>query len=36
MRTFMDEVEYSTHPDGGIVVRMSKHKRAEEKLKVEG
>ena len=27
MRTFMDEVEYSTHPDGGIVVRMSKHKR---------
>jgi serine/threonine-protein kinase RsbW len=26
MRTFMDEVEYSSHPDGGVVVRMSKRK----------
>ena len=24
MRTFMDEVEYSTHPEGGIIVRMTK------------
>jgi serine/threonine-protein kinase RsbW len=30
MRTFMDEVEYSTHPDGGIIVRMSKHKTGTE------
>jgi serine/threonine-protein kinase RsbW len=27
MRTFMDEVEYSTHPEGGSVVRMTKHKK---------
>jgi serine/threonine-protein kinase RsbW len=27
MRTFMDEVEHSTHPDGGSVVRMTKQKR---------
>ena len=24
MRTFMDEVEYSTHPEGGVIVRMTK------------
>jgi len=29
MRTFMDEVDYSSHPDGGVVVRMSKAKQAE-------
>ena len=27
MRTFMDEVEYSSHPEGGSVVRMYKEKR---------
>jgi serine/threonine-protein kinase RsbW len=27
MRTFMDEVEYSTHPEGGSIVRMTKAKR---------
>jgi serine/threonine-protein kinase RsbW len=27
MRTFMDEVEYSFHPDGGTIVRMSKRRR---------
>lgn len=27
MRTFMDEVEYSTHSEGGSVVRLTKHKR---------
>ena len=26
MRTFMDEVEYSVHPEGGSVVRMKKYK----------
>ena len=26
MRTFMDEVEYSRHPEGGTVVRMTKRK----------
>jgi serine/threonine-protein kinase RsbW len=26
MRTFMDEVEYSTHPEGGVIVRMTKSK----------
>jgi len=26
MRTFMDEVEYSRHPEGGTVVRMLKRK----------
>ena len=25
MRTFMDEVEYSAHPEGGCVVRMKKY-----------
>jgi serine/threonine-protein kinase RsbW len=30
MRTFMDEVEYSTHPEGGSVVRLTKHKRPPE------
>jgi len=29
MRTFMDEVEYSTHPEGGVVVRMSKRKHTD-------
>lgn len=28
MRTFMDEVEYSTHPKGGSVVRMMKRKQS--------
>src|ERR1044071_4083071 len=27
MRTFMDEVEHSTHPEGGSVVRLTKRKR---------
>ena len=27
MRTFMDEVEHSIHPEGGSVVRMKKKKR---------
>ena len=27
MRTFMEEVEYSAHPDGGCVVRMKKYRR---------
>jgi serine/threonine-protein kinase RsbW len=31
MRTFMDEVEYSAHPEGGCVVRMKKHKRSSKK-----
>jgi serine/threonine-protein kinase RsbW len=26
MRTFMDDVEYSTHPEGGTLVRMTKNK----------
>ncbi|HEV7842802.1 MAG TPA: ATP-binding protein [Pyrinomonadaceae bacterium] len=26
MRTFMDDVEYSRHPEGGTVVRMTKRK----------
>lgn len=30
MRTFMDEVDYSTHPDGGVVVRMSKSRGTSE------
>ena len=28
MRTFMDEVEYSIHPEGGSVVRMRKIRRS--------
>jgi len=28
MRTFMDEVEYSIHPEGGSVVRMKKAKHS--------
>ena len=28
MRTFMDEVEYSSHPEGGSIVRMTKYKRS--------
>jgi serine/threonine-protein kinase RsbW len=28
MRTFMDEVEHSIHPDGGSVVRMRKRSRS--------
>ena len=31
MRTFMDEVEYSTHPEGGCVVRMRKDGRSSKK-----
>jgi len=31
MRTFMDEVEYSAHPEGGCVVRMRKYKRSSKK-----
>jgi serine/threonine-protein kinase RsbW len=27
MRTFMDEVEFSSHPEGGNVVRLTKKKR---------
>ena len=27
MRTFMDEVEHSSHPEGGSVVRLTKRKR---------
>lgn len=27
MRTFMDEVEHSSHPEGGNVVRLTKRKR---------
>jgi serine/threonine-protein kinase RsbW len=30
MRTFMDEVDYSTHPEGGTVVRMTKNKQSSE------
>jgi serine/threonine-protein kinase RsbW len=26
MRTFMDEVEYSKHPDGGVIVCMTKNR----------
>jgi serine/threonine-protein kinase RsbW len=26
MRTFMDDVEYSRHPEGGTMVRMTKKK----------
>jgi serine/threonine-protein kinase RsbW len=29
MRTFMDEVEHSIHPEGGSVVRMKKNKRGD-------
>jgi serine/threonine-protein kinase RsbW len=28
MRTFMDEVEHSIHPEGGSLVRLTKHKRS--------
>ena len=31
MRTFMDDVEYSAHPDGGCVVRMRKDRRSSKK-----
>ena len=31
MRTFMDEVEYSAHPEGGCVVQMRKYKRSSKK-----
>lgn len=27
MRTFMDEIEHSSHPEGGSVVRLTKRKR---------
>ena len=30
MRTFMDEVDYSTHPEGGSLVCMTKYKRSNE------
>jgi serine/threonine-protein kinase RsbW len=30
MRTFMDEVEFSSHPDGGSVVRMLKRNKSSE------
>jgi serine/threonine-protein kinase RsbW len=30
MRTFMDEVEYSIHPEGGSVVRMTKRRKLSE------
>jgi serine/threonine-protein kinase RsbW len=30
MRTFMDEVDYSMHPEGGSLVRMTKYKRSSE------
>jgi serine/threonine-protein kinase RsbW len=35
MRTFMDEVEYSAHPDGGCVVRMKKYQRSSAKQPVD-
>ncbi|HWP44410.1 MAG TPA: ATP-binding protein [Blastocatellia bacterium] len=28
MRTFMDEVEYSTHHEGGSIVRLTKYRRS--------
>lgn len=28
MRTFMDEVEYTSHPEGGSIVRLTKYKRS--------
>ena len=28
MRTFMDEVEYSIHPEGGSIVRLTKQKQS--------
>src|SRR5262249_9067800 len=31
MRTFMDEVEYSTHPEEGCIVRMKKYNRSSKK-----
>ncbi len=30
MRTFMDEVEHSSHPEGGSVVRLTKRKRQQQ------
>jgi len=35
MRAFMDEVEYSAHPEGGCVVRMKKYQRSSSKPPVE-
>jgi serine/threonine-protein kinase RsbW len=35
MRAFMDEVEYSAHPDGGCVVRMKKYQRSSTKPPAE-
>ncbi len=35
MRAFMDEVEYSAHPEGGCVVRMKKYQRSSGKPPVE-
>lgn len=30
MRTFMDEVEFSSHPEGGNIVRLTKKKRQQQ------
>src|SRR5262245_24761124 len=35
MCTFMDEVEYSAHPEGGCVVRMKKYQRSSRKPSVD-
>src|SRR5262245_6916167 len=35
MRAFMDEVEYSAHPEGGCVVRMKKYQRSSTKPPAE-
>jgi len=35
MRAFMDEVEYSAHPEGGCVVQMKKYQRSSSKPPVE-
>src|SRR5262245_38191965 len=35
MRTFIDEVEYSAHSDGGCVVRMKKYQRSSRKPSVD-
>src|SRR5262245_34131743 len=35
MRAFMDEVEYSAHPEGGCVVRMKKYQRKSRNPRVE-
>src|SRR5262249_6550529 len=35
MRAFMDEVEYSAHPEGGCVIRMKKNRRSSRKSPVK-